>query len=456
MIQTFKTISWLFLPMKDISKDIPIKANFFPFNKVSILTGMKHLYIITLILLVLSGCNTSNPDKSTSKKVIIGAERLFEDEFLPLIQGKRIGLVTNHTGLLPDGRHIVDLLHEHPEVNLTVLFGPEHGIRGDADSHVADGTDPATGLPIISLYGKTRKPTAEMLQDVDVLIFDIQDIGARFYTYIATMNRVLDAAANNDVPYIILDRPNAIGGEYVDGPIGDAHSPVTKISNLPVTHGMTVGELARMFNKERKKAKLPQASLTVVPMKNYSRQQWYDDTGLPWIKPSPNMLTLTTATVYPASCLLEGTNISEARGTLHPFEHIGAPWIDGEQLAEQLNSYQLPGVKFEPASYVPDSIVDGIQIYPPKFLGEKCMSARMVVTDRNAFKSVKAGVYILHALQMLYPDKLEWREKRIDGLLKTPAVREQLQAMKHPQEIIAQWNKALAFFKEVKKEYLLY
>lgn len=444
------------LPMKYISKDIPLKTNFFPFNKVSILTGMKHIYIITFILLVLSGCNKSNPDKSTSEKVIIGAERIFEDEFLPLIQGKRIGLVTNHTGLLPDGRHIVDLLHEHPEVNLTVLFGPEHGIRGDADSHVADGTDAATGLPIISLYGKTRKPTAEMLQGVDVLIFDIQDIGARFYTYIATMNRVLDAAANNDVPYIILDRPNAIGGEYVDGPIGDAHSPVTKISNLPVTHGMTVGELARMFNKERKKAKLPQASLTVIPMKNYTRQQWYDNTGLPWIKPSPNMLTLTTATVYPASCLLEGTNISEARGTLQPFEHIAAPWMDGKKLAAQLNSYQIPGVSFEPASYVPDSIVDGIKIYPPKFLGEKCTGAKILVTDRNAFESAKAGVYLLHALQKLYPNKLEWRNRRMDRLWGTSNVREQLQAGKSPQSIVKTWNDELEYFKRIRRNYLLY
>src|SRR5690606_12725446 len=235
--------------------------------------------------------------------------------------------------------------------------------------------------------------------DIDVLIFDIQDIGARFYTYIATMRHVLEAAAEQGIPYLVLDRPNAIGGTYVDGPVGEkAFEPVIGVDQLPVVHGMTIGELARMFNEERAKEQLAKADLTVIPMENYRRDKWYDETGLPWVKPSPNMLTLTTATVYPTTCLLEGTNISEGRGTLHPFEHIGAPWIDGAKLAEQLNGYGLEGIGFKAGSFVPEGIVDGIEIYPPKFMGETCYSAELVVLDRGDFESAKAAVYMLHAL----------------------------------------------------------
>ncbi|WP_266205940.1 exo-beta-N-acetylmuramidase NamZ family protein [Pontibacter kalidii] len=417
---------------------------------------MKQRFTLLLLWLALSlPCYTFA--QASASRVIIGAERLLTTDYLPLVKGKRIGLVTNHTGLLPDGRHLVDVLHESKDVTLTTLFGPEHGIRGDQDTHVASGTDTKTGLPVISLYGKTRKPTAEMLQNVDVLIFDIQDIGARFYTYIATMNHVLEAAAEQSIPYLVLDRPNAIGGTYVDGPIGgEPQEPVSGVGQLPVTHGMTVGELARMFNGERAKRNLPQAKLTVIPMQRYNRQQWYDDTRLPWIKPSPNMLTLTTAAVYPATCLLEGTNISEARGTLHPFERIAAPWIDGQILSDQLNSYKLKGVTFRPVSFVPDSMVDGIKIYPPKFMGEQCSGAEMVITDRKAFESARAGVYILHALKTLYPEQLEWREGRMDRLWGTPKVREQLQAGLSPQEIVEQWDKEQAHFRKVRKRYLLY
>ncbi|MDX5483296.1 MAG: DUF1343 domain-containing protein, partial [Hymenobacteraceae bacterium] len=217
-----------------------------------------------------------------------------------------------------------------------------------------------------------------------------------------------------------------------------------------------VGELALMFNGERAAKNLPQARLTVIPMQHYTRRQWYDQTGLPWVKPSPNMLTLTTATVYPATCLLEGTNVSEGRGTLQPFERIATPWVDAEKLTQQLNSYQLAGVTFRPVSFVPDSIVDGIQIYPPKFLGETCRGAEMVVTDRKAFESAKAGVYMLHALLTLYPEQLEWRESRMDRLWGTPRVREQLQAGVAPQEIVKNWDAALAHFRQVRNRYLLY
>ena len=394
--------------------------------------------------------DTENP------RVIIGAEQLFSPEFEKLIKGKRVGLVTNHTGLLPDGTHLIDLLNDHKDVDLTILFGPEHGLRGEEDTHVSDGVDKKTGLPIISLYGKVRKPTKEMLGKVDVLIFDIQDIGARYYTYIKTMLNVLEAAAEEGVPYIVLDRPNPITGDYVDGPMGKPLEPGSGIGNIPIAHGMTVGELAKLFNGEREEKGLPTAELTVIPLQNYERHQWYDNTGLPWVKPSPNMLNLKTAILYPATCLLEGTNYSEARGTMEPFEVLGAPWVDGEILAEKLNSYDLKGLHFKPRTFVPDSIVDGIKIYPPKFLGEKVEGVEIVITDRDNLESAKAGVYILHALLELYPDKFEWRNARMDGLLGTTKVREQLQAGVSPQQIVAEWEAAEENFRKKREKYLLY
>jgi uncharacterized protein YbbC (DUF1343 family) len=389
-------------------------------------------------------------------RVIIGAEQLFSPDYVDFIKGNRVGLITNHTGLLPDGSHLIDLLNDHRDVDLTVLFGPEHGLRGEEDTHVADGVDKKTGLPIISLYGKVRKPTSEMLEKVDVLVFDIQDIGARYYTYIKTMLNVLEAAAEEGVPYIVLDRPNPITGDYVDGPMGIALDPGTGIGNIPITHGMTVGELAKMFNGERGEKGLPVAELKVIPLQNYKRDQWYDHTGLPWIKPSPNMLNLKTAILYPATCLLEGTNYSEARGTKEPFEVLGAPWVDGKKLAEKLNSYNLKGIHFKPKSFVPDSIVDGIKIYPPKFLGEKVEGVEIIITDRDSLESAKAGVYILHALLELYPDKFEWRNARMDGLLATTQVREQLQAGIFPEQIIAEWSDAEKKFRTKREKYLLY
>lgn len=392
-----------------------------------------------------------------NSRVLIGAEQLFTEKYFSLIEGKRIGLVTNHTGLLRDGRHLVDVLHSEERVSLTLLFGPEHGIRGDADTHVADGKDKATGLPVISLYGKVRKPSADMLKEIDVLVFDIQDIGARFYTYIATMRQVLEAAAEQGIPYLVLDRPNAIGGNYVDGPVGDrAMETVVGVDQLPVVHGMTIGELAWMFNEERASQHLAKANLAVVPMENYNRDRWYDETGQPWIKPSPNMLTLTTAAVYPMTCLLEGTNVSEGRGTLRPFEFIVAPWIDGLALTNELSQYDLVGVEFSPGEITPQAIVDGIAIYPPKYLGEECYGTEIRLMEREKFESVKAAVYMLYALYKLYPEKLEWRESRMDGLWKTASVREQILAGKSPAEIIAPWQRELDYFLQVRERYLMY
>lgn len=417
-------------------------------------TNFRTLWFLCLLL----SCGGAKKSESTVDhpsdlpRVTIGAEQLFAPKYFAHIEDKRIGLITNHTGVLPDGQHVIDVLFKHPQVALSVLFGPEHGLRGEADQHVDDGTDAKTGLKIISLYGKTRQPTAEMLAEVDVLVFDIQDIGARYYTYIKTLLLVQEAAAEHQIPLLVLDRPNPIGGGYVDGPV----APIAAHGDIPITHGMTVGELALLFNGYRKEAGLETADLTVIPMKNYTRYQWFDQTGLPWIKPSPNMLTLNTAVVYPATCLIEGTNVSDGRGTLQPFEQIGAPWIDGERLAEHLNSYNLDGIVFRPTHFTPESTVDGITIYPPKFLGEQIEGVALIITDRTAFNSAQAGIYILHALKTLYPEHLEFRAQRLDGLLDTPNVRLQLEAGASPETIVNSWKTEVERFKEKRKAYLLY
>jgi uncharacterized protein YbbC (DUF1343 family) len=393
---------------------------------------------------------------SQQSRVKIGAEILIEKR-LDLIKGKKIGIVTNHTGILPDGRHIVDVLNEIEGVKIVALFGPEHGIRGEVPDgkSISHGVDTKTGIPVFSLYGEVKKPTEEMLKDIDVLIFDIQDVGARFYTYISTMSYCMEACAEMGKKFIVLDRPNPIRGVYVDGPILEPRfKSFVGLHPIPVAHGMTVGELAKMFNDEGWLENAVKADLTVVKMENYSRRMWFDQTGLPWVKPSPNMMTLKTAIVYTATCFIEGTNVSEGRGTQHPFEWIGAPWIDGEKLAKELNYYKLPGVKFEPISFTPTDI-EKVTV-DPKYEGEKCGGVYLNVYDREKFEPVKVGVYILYALKKLYPDKFKWRTAGQDRLWGTDKVRLMIDEGKKPDEIIKTWEDDVKKFLSIRQKYLLY
>jgi uncharacterized protein YbbC (DUF1343 family) len=393
---------------------------------------------------------------SQQSRVKIGAEILIE-KHLDLIKGKKIGIVTNHTGILPDGRHIVDVLNEIEGVKIVALFGPEHGIRGEVPDgkSISHGVDTKTGIPVFSLYGEVKKPTEEMLKDIDVLIFDIQDVGARFYTYISTMSYCMEACAEMGKKFIVLDRPNPIRGVYVDGPILEPRfKSFVGLHPIPVAHGMTVGELAKMFNDEGWLENGVKADLTVVKMENYSRRMWFDQTGLPWVKPSPNMMTLKTAIVYTATCFIEGTNVSEGRGTQHPFEWIGAPWIDGEKLAKELNYYKLPGVKFEPISFTPTDI-EKVTV-DPKYEGEKCGGVYLNVYDREKFEPVKVGVYILYALKKLYPDKFKWRTAGQDRLWGTDKVRLMIDEGKKPDEIIKTWKDDVKKFLSIRQKYLLY
>ncbi len=343
-----------------------------------------------------------------------GLELLLDDP-RRWLGGARVGLIANPTTVDRALVHAVDLLHRHPDVDLRALFGPEHGIRGAAQAmeQVGDGTDPITGLPEVSLYGPTFEslsPTREQLSGVDALIFDIQDVGARYYTYAATMALCMRVAAGCGVRMIVLDRPNPLGGEQIEG--GGLEPGLENFCALypvPQRHAMTVGELALLYNS----AFGIGCDLQVVPCEGWRRDQYYDQTGLPWVMPSPNMPTIDTAIVYPGMCLLEGTNLSEARGTTRPFELFGAPFFDSRRLVDELHDYNLPGVRFRPCSFTPTF---------EKFAGRRCAGAQIHVTDRRAFRSYETGLAILVAARKLSPGDFTWRTEPYEYRADVPAI----------------------------------
>lgn len=389
-------------------------------------------------------------------QVRLGSERLLH-EYSSLIAHKRIGLITNHTALLSNGTYLADTLLRLPTTTLAVLFGPEHGIRGavPAGEHVAHGVDEKTGIPFYSLYGETRKPTPGMLEGVDVLVYDIQDVGARFFTYISTLALAMEAAAERRIPFIVLDRPNPIRGVLVEGFIReDSLRSFIGWMPIPITYGMTVGELAAMINGERWLGNGLRVDLTVIPMEGWTREMWYDETGLRWVSPSPNMKSLATATVYPGTCLTEGTNVSEGRGTERPFEYIGAPFVNGKELAERMNAYRLPGVVFEPIEFTPRDLA-GVATNV-KYRGIRCEGISVRVIDRNIFEPVATGVYLLSTLKQLYPARLEWRERAIDLLAGTPRLRAMIDRGALPQDIINAWSTDVQKFMRIRAKYLLY
>jgi len=330
-----------------------------------------------------------------------------------LIADKRIALVTNQTGVDQYGVANYKRLMDLENTKLEVVFSPEHGIFGETDKEVTYN-DGIKNLPkIYSLYGAVRKPTREMLDGIDIIIYDIQDIGARFYTYISTLGLVMEAAAELNIPVLVLDRPNPIRGDIVEGPILDIEyqSFIGKYP-IPIRYGWTVAELAEKIIQENWINPTPQ--LTVIPMEGWNTSLWYDETTLPWIKPSPNIPNLETALIYPGMCLLEGTNISEGRGTNNPFQWFGAPWIDSRVLSQKLNNLKLSGVVFVPKSFIPISI-PGVAD-KPKYENQLCYGIEIRVVDRNKFNSVKSGVNILKTINEMYPDSLIIKEKRLNKL----------------------------------------
>lgn len=374
-----------------------------------------------------------------------------------LLKGKRVGLITNHTGIDRQGRHIADLLHGAPGVTLSKLFAPEHGIRGTVEAGAQIGTevDAKTRVPILSLYGATKKPTPEMLSDLDVLVFDIQDVGTRFYTYISTMSLAMEAAAEQQIPFVVLDRPNPIGGVMVEGPVlAPENRSFVGIHPVALRHGMTVGELARLFNEEGWLAGGKKAELTVVRMKNWRRHMLFGDTGLPWVKPSPNMISPLTALLYPGIGLLEATNVAEGRGTAAPFENIGAPWIDTAKLLQALRQHAFAGLAIDSTSFVPVDLPG--MATNPKYKGQLCKGLRLRVTKPESLRAVDFGIHLIAALRDLHPDKLAIREAGMRLMTGSTPVTTALIRGEAPEAIIASWNQELQTFLSLRQRYLLY
>ncbi len=387
-------------------------------------------------------------------KVKTGAEVLLDGR-LELLSGKRVGVICNHTSVLPDGTHLVDALLKKG-VDVVALFGPEHGVRGTAAAgkKVADTTDAVTGLPVFSLYGKTTKPTPEMLTGVDVLLFDIQDIGARYYTYAGTMAFAMEAAAQNGKSFVVLDRPNPVNGTQVEGPVLDlGFRSLVGMFPIPARHGLTMGELAKMIIGEGW-IDDTRLELEVVGMEGWKRTMWYDETGLPWIAPSPNMKTLATATVYPGTCLIEATNLSEGRGTGKPFEQVGAPGLDGDAAARALNAMGLRGVKFRPVTFTPAA---GSDAGPnPKHKDRACGGVAIEVTDRSAFRPVLTGLSIIGAFAKLAPKKFEIRDGLMDRLLGSDIVRTRLKEGVPAADLLRLNGADFDGYLKLRETYLLY
>jgi uncharacterized protein YbbC (DUF1343 family)/CubicO group peptidase (beta-lactamase class C family) len=378
---------------------------------------------------------------SQDGNVQTGIDVLKSENFASL-KGLKLGLITNHSGIDSTGQRTLDLLHRASGLKLKAIFSPEHGLLGEKDETVPSSTESLTGLPVYSLYGKVKRPTDKMLKGLDALVFDIQDAGVRFYTYITTMGYAMETAARKRISFYVLDRPNPITASIVQGPILDRDlKSFTGYFLLPIRHGMTVGELAEMFNVEKKMG----VKLHVIKMRGYKRTDWYDETGLKWVKPSPNLRTLTGAVLYPGVAMVEDSNVSVGRGTDMPFELLGAPWINGKELAAYLNNRHIQGAHFLPVDFTPTS---------PPFKNEVCQGVQIVLVDRQAFDSPALGVEIVSALYQLYP-----KEFQVDKVLGPIGSRRVLQAIKDgqdPYSIVRSWQLPLEEFCKLRSKYLLY
>jgi uncharacterized protein YbbC (DUF1343 family) len=390
-----------------------------------------------LLLLLLPALAHAEPGE-----VLTGIDVLERDDFQPL-SGARIGLLTNHTGVTRDGRSSIRVLNFAANVEVVRLFSPEHSLSGKLDvENIGDSQDASSGIPVVSLYGKVRRPTAAMLDDIDTIVFDIQDIGTRFYTYISTMGNAMIAAADNGVRFVVLDRPNPINGIDVAGPVlDDGLQSFTGFHTIAVRHGMTVGEIALLLKAELKL----DLELQVVRISGWRRAQFFDDTGLTWINPSPNMRSLTEALLYPGIGLLETTNLSVGRGTATPFEVFGAPWLDGERFARELNALGLPGITFDAIEFTPDA---------SKFSGEQCGGIRITISDRKKFEPLTTGFAIARQLRLDY--SVAWETDRYLRLLGNAAALDALLSGQTVAEIKAAYQAGLDNFITRRAAFLLY
>lgn len=390
---------------------------------------------------IAAGARRAVPVRSTAA-VLNGIDVLQRDGFAAL-QGRKVGLITNQTGLNRDGVSTVRLLHEAKGVQLKALFSPEHGLEGRLDiPKIGDQQDATTGLKVFSLYGETRTPTKESLQEVDTLVFDIQDIGCRFYTYLSTMGNAMQAAADHGVRFVVLDRVNPVGGVSVAGPVlDDGDQSFVGYHTIPVRHGMTAGELARMFRSEKN----INLDLQVIRVEGWRREQLYDETGLTWTNPSPNMRTLNQALLYPGVGLVEMTNVSVGRGTDTPFEIVGAPWIKERRLAEHLNAAGLPGIRFVPVRFTP---------LAAKFPNEICGGVQLIITDRQSVDPLATGIQLMCSLQALHA--ADWQTKNLNRLLSSAKVRDAVLAGRDRVEIQRLWTEELAQFEQRRQQFLVY
>jgi uncharacterized protein YbbC (DUF1343 family) len=399
------------------------------------------------------GCFPVKPGHNRPVRVGLGSERLLDSRVL---DGRRVGVVCNPASVDGDLRHIADRLLSHPRAHLAAIFGPQHGFRSDVQDNMIEtphGKDEVRRVPVYSLYSDTREPTPEMLDGLDVLVVDLQDVGVRIYTYIYTMANCLKAARRRGLKVIVCDRPNPIGGRDVEGPVlVPGHESFVGMYPIPMRHGLTIGEVARLFNDHFGIG----ADLEVVAMEGWQRDMYFDATGLTWIMSSPNIPTFDTTLVYPGTVLFEGTKISEGRGTTRPFELVGAPWIVGERLAETMNRRHLPGVFFRPAAFEPTF---------HKFARERCGGCQIHVRDRRTFRPVLSAVALIEAFRASDPDRFAWRDPPyeyehdrlpIDVLAGSPMLREQIEDGMAAEEIARSWESAVAGFGRVRPAFLLY
>lgn len=429
---------------------------------------MRLIPITMLACLLLFGCRSqpeasdldpsAEGDTATVKGTVrTGAAQLVESNFARLA-GKTVGLVVNHTARV-DTTHLISLVDGGKDVTVGALFGPEHGVRGTADAGevITGGRDETTGAPIYSLYDETRAPTPEELDGLDALVFDIQDVGARFYTYITTMGRAMQAAAEADLPFVVLDRPNPLSGAYVSGFVLEPeHESFVGAYPIPIAHGLTVGELARMIKGERWLPGLDNLELEVIEVEGWERSMPWSETGLSWPRPSPNVPTFGTALVYAGTCFFEATSeASEGRGTRRPFTHVGAPWAEGQVLADTLGTRDLPGVRFHAARFTPEPNAGDAS---PKFEGTPLQGIRIEVTDTSAYRPVETGIHVLHAFYHQAQGKgmKKFFSSGIERLAGTGRLREMFRSGTRPRTIIAAWQEDVRAFREQRRPYLLY
>jgi uncharacterized protein YbbC (DUF1343 family) len=413
------------------------------------LTGLKRgrfkfiLLTISIALLAAGPVRGRAASKHSGRaaRVQTGLDVLEAQKFAPL-RGKHVGLITNHTGLDSQGRSTVDVLSHATGVQLIALFSPEHGLAGRNDEKIASSKDPVTGLPVHSLYGETQRPTDEMLKGIDTLVFDVQDAGVRFYTYTATMAYCMEEAAKHNIAFFVLDRPNPLGGQIVEGPMLDADkTSFVAYFPLPVRYGLTIGELAQFFNAENHIG----ADLHVIAMKNWHRNYFFENTGIKWIPPSPNLRTTKGSILYPGIEILQNAGVSAGRGTQTPFEEFGAPWLNGDEVAAALNARNLSGVHFAGHPFIP---IAGL------YSGQRCGGVAARITDRAAVRSMRVGLEIAAILQKLYPK--EFDPEKLLLLVGNSDTIQQLQSGTAPEKIVSSWSDSLTAFEQIRRKYFLY